>query len=311
MDLRRLEIFCRVVELKSFTKAAEAVYLSQPTISEHVRTLEELLGEKLIDRLGKEILPTPAGRILYRYATRILKLRDQAVQALARYRGDLSGKLILGASTIPGTYVLPKLIGSFKAEHPNIQIALRIGSTAEVAAAVLSGQLEFGMVGSKWEDQRLQLEALFSDELVLAVPAEHPWAGREDVAMEALYGEPFILRQHGSGTRMVMNEILGSHRFDFAKLMVVAEVTSTEVVRESIKARIGVSILSRQAVADDIRHGVLASVPIRGIRFTRPFYLVRRAKRELSPVSIAFLEHLRGGAGNDAAKAGPNRIQLA
>ncbi|OIP96584.1 MAG: LysR family transcriptional regulator, partial [Syntrophobacteraceae bacterium CG2_30_61_12] len=291
-----MEIFCRVLELKSFTKAAEAVYLSQPTISEHVRTLEELLGEKLIDRLGKEVLPTPAGRILYQYALKILQLREEAIQAIARYRGDLSGKLVLGASTIPGTYVLPKWIGSFKADHPDIQISLQIGSTGSVVESVLNGELEFGMVGSRWEDRRLQLEALFSDELVLAVYAGHPWAELTEVPMSALYGEPFIMRRRGSGTRMVMSEILGAHGFDFSRLTVVAEVAGTEVVRESIKARIGVSILSRQAVADDIRHGVLQAVPIQGIRFGRPFYLVRRAGRELSPVSSAFLEHLRGGA---------------
>jgi len=173
--------------------------------------------------------------------------------------------------------------------------------------SVLNGELEFGMVGSRWEDRRLQLEALFSDELVLAVYAGHPWAELTEVPMSALYGEPFIMRRRGSGTRMVMSEILGAHGFDFSRLTVVAEVAGTEVVRESIKARIGVSILSRQAVADDIRHGVLQAVPIQGIRFGRPFYLVRRAGRELSPVSSAFLEHLRGGArgGVGAAEAAP------
>lgn len=296
MDLRRLEIFCKVLELKSFTKAADAVYLSQPTISEHVRTLEEMLGEKLIDRLGKEILPTSAGRLLYGYAQKILQLRDEAVQAMAGYRGDLSGKLILGASTIPGTYIFPKLIGAFKSEHPDIQISLNITNTADVVESVLKGDLEFGMVGSKWEDSRLQLEALFADELVLAVHADHRWAREASITMEALYGEPFILRHRGSGTRMVMDQILASKGFDFSKLWVVAEMAGTEVVRESIKAKIGVSILSLQAVAEDIEHGVLAAVPIEGIRFERPFYLIRRARRELSPVSAAFLEHLHDSA---------------
>jgi DNA-binding transcriptional LysR family regulator len=104
MDIHRLEVFCRVVDLQSFTKAAEASYLTQPTVSEHIRALEEALDEKLVDRLGREVLPTPAGKILYRYARNIIALRDEAIQALDRYKGKLSGHLLIGASTIPGTF---------------------------------------------------------------------------------------------------------------------------------------------------------------------------------------------------------------
>jgi DNA-binding transcriptional LysR family regulator len=293
MDMRRLEVFCKVVELKSFTKAGEALLLAQPTVSEHLRTLEDMLGEKLVDRLGRQVLPTPAGKIFYQYARNILQMREEAIQALGQFKGNLSGRLILGASTIPGTYILPKLIGSFKSAHPAIQITLRIGDTAEIVEGVVAGDLEAGFVGSKWNDRRLVMEEVFSDELVLAVVPEHPWAQKGGISVEELPGEPFIHRERGSGTRMAMTRILEDHGFDPSRLMGVAEMGSTEAVRQGIKARIGASILSREAVAEDIRHGSLVAVEIEGIAFLRPLYLIQRKNRQTSPLGAAFLLHVR------------------
>ena len=293
MEMRRLEAFCRVVELRSFTEAAKALSLSQPTVSEHIRILEEILGERLLDRLGREVLPTPAGRVLFQYARAIVQMRDEAVQALKQFSGNLAGKLVLGASTIPGTYMLPKHIGAFKSAHPAIQITVRIGDTAETVEGVLEGNLEAGVVGSRWSDRRLTMEELFSDELVLAVPSDHPWASKGLITLEDMAGEPFILRESGSGTRMVMKRILEENRCDLTDVKVVAEMGSTEAIRQGIKAKIGISILSRQAIAEDIEHGLLAQVDIEGIHFKRPLYLIQRKNRQMTPLCTAFLNHLR------------------
>jgi DNA-binding transcriptional LysR family regulator len=293
MDMRRLEVFCKVVELKSFTKAGEALLLAQPTVSEHLRTLEDMLGEKLVDRLGREVLPTPAGKIFYQYARNILQMREEAIQALGQFKGNLSGRLILGASTIPGTYILPKLIGSFKSAHPAIQITLRIADTAQIVSDVLDGNLEAGVVGSKWNDRRLVMEEVFRDELILTVVPEHPWARKGKISLEDLPQEPFIHRERGSGTRMAMSRILEDHGFDPTRLMGVAEMGSTEAVRQGIKARIGASILSREAVAEDIEQGSLAAVAIEKISFLRPLYLIQRKNRQISPLGTAFLTHVR------------------
>ncbi len=295
MEMRRLEVLCKVIELKSFTKAAEALSLSQPTVSEHIRSLEEALGERLIDRLGREVLATPAGRLFYQYARNIVQLREEAVQALEQFKGNLSGHLTLGASTIPGTYVLPRFIGSFKAIHPATQMTLRISDTAQIVKDVVEANLEAGLIGSKWNDRRILLEELFTDELILSVFAGHVWARKKRIRPDELSGEPFILRERGSGTRMVMERILDEHGVDLSRLFVVAEMGSTEAVRQGIKARIGVSILSRHAVEDDIQNGTLAPVEIEGIRFCRPLYLVQRRNRRLSPLCAAFLDHLRMG----------------
>jgi DNA-binding transcriptional LysR family regulator len=293
MDLHRLEVFCKVVELKSFTRAAEMINLSQPTVSEHIRSLEETAGVKLLDRLGREVMPTKAGLILYRYAQKLLQVRREALQALHQYRGKLAGHLYLGASTIPGTYILPPLIGNFKFEYPDIQITLRIANSRLTAQEVLSGDLELGVVGAQWQENGLEWEKVFADELVLALHPDHPWAGRPSVSPSELAGEPFIHREHFSGTRRVMTRFLETHGFDPANLSVVAEMGSTEAVRESIKARIGISIISLLAVAEDIERGSLVTVPLAGIDMHRPFYLITRKNREHSPLCSVFLQHLR------------------
>lgn len=296
MDLHRLEVFCKVVDLQSFTKAADASFLTQPTVSEHVRMLEEMVGEKLLDRFGREVLPTQAGKILYKYARQMIQIRNEALQALDRYKGVLSGHLTIGASTIPGTYVLPALIGSFKASYPTIQITLKISSSGQIVERILDGALEAGVIGAKWTDRRIELEEAFADELVLAVPPGHPWASLPSLPLETLAGEPFILRERGSGTRIVAFKALEAAGFDPSRLHPMAEMGSTEAVRQGIKAGIGVSILSAQAVVEDVEHKKLVMVPIEGVQIHRPFYLAQRKSRQSSPLCAAFLEHLRKNA---------------
>jgi len=296
MDIHRLLVFCKVVELQSFTKAAEAVSLTQPTVSEHIRALEDLLGEKLIDRLGREILPTPAGRILYQYAREIIQLRDKAVQALEKFKGNLSGTLHIGASTIPGTYLLPSLIGAFKANYPSIQIILKIAGSGDVVQKILDGSVEFGMIGARWDDKRISLSEIYSDDLVLVVHPGHPWEGRESVELSELAGMPLVSRERGSGTRLVMLQALEAAGIPSSRLNVVAEMGSTEAVRQSVKARIGMAILSSFAVKEDIAAGMLIQVSINGLRIHRPFFLAQRRNRELSPLCSAFLEHVRADA---------------
>ena len=293
MNIHRLAVFCKVLELHSFTKAAEAVCLTQPTVSEHVRALEEVVGEKLVDRLGREALPTPVGKILYQYAKDIIRLRDEAVQAIEKFRGNLSGTLCIGASTIPGTYILPELIGDFKKMCPSIQITLKISDSTEVVDRIADGMVEFGVIGASWEDRRITLEEVFSDELVLAVYRGHPWEARKSVGIEELAEQPFILRERGSGTRMVMNQALDAIGFSTTRLNLVAEMGSTEAVRQGIKSRIGISILSRRAVSEDIEHGSLFLVSVEGLHLYRPFYLAQRKNRQPSPLCSAFLDYLR------------------
>ncbi len=293
MDIKRLEIFCKVVELKSFTRAAEAVFLSQPTVSEIVRQLEEAFGEKLLDRLGREVLPTPVGEVVHRYARGIVGLQREAFEAVASFCGTVSGTLRIGAGTVPGTYLLPRLLQSFRSDHPSIRFALKIAGTARVAEELAAGDMELAITGGVCSVPQLAWERLCSDELMLAVFPGHPWARRDVVAVEELVGEPFILREEGSGTRTALVEALGRNGFDSSRLQVVAEMDSSEAIRQGIRARLGISILSSLVVAEDLSAGVLVAVPLQGVRLERPLYLARRRNRQLSPAAAAFLCHLK------------------
>ena len=159
MDLRQLEVFCKVVELKSFSRAAEAIFLTQPTVSQHVSALESFFNLQLLDRMGKEILPTHAGELLYQYAQEILHLKEKACQSLSHYAGKKSGHLRVGASTIPGEYILPALIGSFKEQFPEITVTLSIGDTRQIVDAVTAGRIEIGVVGAKIRSEHLTYQS--------------------------------------------------------------------------------------------------------------------------------------------------------
>ena len=293
MDIRKLEVFCKIVDLKSFSKAAESVSLTQPTVSEHVRQLEDLLGEKLLDRLGREVLPTPAGELLFRYAVRLIKLQDETFQAIRQFSGNLTGDLVLGASTIPGAYLLPRLIESFQSRHPAIRLRLKIADTAKTIHHLLSGEMEIGIIGARARVPALESTDIFSDRLILVVPPRHPWAKVSTISLEDLPMQPFILREEGSGSRTVMNEELLRHGFNPAALSPVAEIDSSEAVRQAVKAGLGIAILSSLALAEDLEKGSLVQVSIEGVDIRRPFYLVQRKNRQLSPLAQAFLEHLR------------------
>lgn len=301
MDLHKLAVYCKVIELKSFTRAAKAMFLSQPTISEHIRALEQETGQHLIDRLGREINTSEAGKILYSYARKMLRLQQEALAAMGHYSGNLAGRIAIGAGTIPGAYVLPEKIGAFKKIYPDITITLRIAGSRNIAGEILTGELEMGILGAQWRENGLIWQELFNDELILAVAADHPWAKQREITLEQLTEEPFIMRDHSSGTRRAVTQILEQHGLNPAHLNVVAEMGTTEAIRQSIKAAIGISILSSQAVKDDIAYGSLVEVTIQGLKMIRPFYMVTRKNQTLSPLCTAFIATLTSTADKNAA----------
>ena len=305
MDLHALEVFCKIVELKSFSRAAEAVLLSQPTVSGHIKVLEDALGLRLFDRAGKHISTTQAGELLYGYARRILTLRAEAEQALAEFKGGLKGSLCIGGSSIPGAYILPPLIARFKQDYPDVKIHLKIGDSREACHAVAEGHCDLAAVGARFEDTRLRFEPLAEDEMVLVVPPKHPWARRPSARVKDLPGQPFIVREVGSGSRQYAERALAEKGLDPGELRVVAEMGSNEAVRQAVKAGFGVAIMSRRAVEDDLKAGSLAAVRIESVRFLRQFYIASHRTRTQSPACRAFLRLLGKGDGAAAGPAGP------
>jgi DNA-binding transcriptional LysR family regulator len=292
MDLRRLEIFAKVAELGSFSRAAEALFLTQPTVSEHIRSLEEELGVQLLDRLGRGTTPTRAGQLLLGYAKRMLALGREARQAMDRFQGRVLGELVVGGSTIPGEYVLPGLVGGFKRKYPEISICLLIGSSRQVSDWVEEGRVEVGVVGAQPGGRALESAPLMGDELVIVTGADHPWARREAVSLEELRAEPMIVRERGSGSREALERALADAGLDLEACRVVGEIGSTQAVKQGVRAGVGVSLVSSRAVVDEVRAGLVGSTRLQGPAIARNFYLVTHRDRSRSPLAQAFLEFL-------------------
>ena len=298
VDLWRLEIFCRVVELKSFSKAAKAVYLSQPTVSSHIKDLENHFECKLVDRLGREVVPTKAGSLLYGYATKIIALKQEAENALAEFQGKIKGRLTIGGSTIPAGYILPPLLGKFKEDFPGVVVTVVQGDTGRIISDTLEGNVEFGIVGAKAREVQLIQEKIIDDQMSLIVPRMHKWSAKRCVAMDELLKEPFVMREQGSGTRKSIEQVLDKSGHSISSLNIVAEMGSTEAIRQGIKAGVGVSILSECAVAEELATGSLKKVKIKGLSFGRAFYLTFHRHRTQSPLSRTFIKFLNRQVAN-------------
>ncbi|OGL06498.1 MAG: LysR family transcriptional regulator [Candidatus Rokubacteria bacterium RIFCSPLOWO2_02_FULL_68_19] len=288
MDARQIEIFVKVAELGSFSKAAEALFLTQPTVSEHIRGLEEELGVRLLDRLGRGAAPTKAGQLLLGYGRRILELHREARQALDQFQGRMSGELVIAASTIPGEYVLPALIGRFKEKYPDIAISLLIGDTQRVVEWVLEGRAELAVAGAQIDHRALEYRELMPDELVLVVSAAHPWHGKKTATLEEVRAEPLIVRERGSGSRHALEKALAEVGLDLSDFRVVGEMGSTQAIKQGVKAGVGISLISKRAVAEECQHGTLHCVKVKDLRFSRAFYLVTSTTRSRSPLAEAF-----------------------
>ncbi|MDI6797147.1 MAG: selenium metabolism-associated LysR family transcriptional regulator [Desulfatibacillaceae bacterium] len=290
MDLWQLTIFVNVVEKGSFSKAAQSVHLSQPTVSSHIKDLEEHFGCQLLDRMGRKAVPTRGGEILYRFAKKLLALRDEAQAALAAFTGKPSGKLNIGGSTIPGSYLLPLIIGRFRESYPAVSLTLSVGDSKAMMQKTLEGEVEAAVVGAPANDKRLAEQKIADDAMRLIVWAGHPFAKMASVSFELMAKEPFVLREEGSGTRKSLETSLARAGFGVADLTVAAHMGSTEAVRQAVKARLGVSILSTRAVAEELESKTLVAVDVPGLSLDRAFYLITRKQRTLSPVCAAFCD---------------------
>ncbi len=296
MDLHRLEVFVKVAELGSFSRAAEALSLTQPTVSEHVRALEDDLGVQLLDRLGRGAAPTPAGEVLLGYARRILVLMREARQAIDRFQGRMSGQLVVGGSSIPGEYVLPGLIGQFKAKYPEISISLRVGSSRDVSEWVEEGRVEIGVVGARPPARTLVARELMADEMVIIVAADHPWSGLKSVTLADVMTQPLILRERGSGSRDALERALGAVGTDVGAFRVAGEMGSTQAVKQAVRAGVGIALISKRAVEDECRAHLLWCVKVQDLNVSRSFHLVTHRDRTRSPLAQAFLEYVESQA---------------
>ena len=299
-DLRQLEIFSKVVELRSFSKAANAVFLAQASVSERIANLEKAIGTKLIDRLGRQILPTRAGELLYKHAVLLLDMKRTARLEMENFLGVKQGDIRLGGSTIPGEYILPEVIGRFYRKYPLISVSLTIADTGKIEELVHDGELELGVIGSKSSHREILHSELWKDEIVLAVPLEHRWANKRLISLKELYEEPFILREAGSGTLKILDVYLKEAGSDgVVALKAIARLGTSTSVKEAVKSGLGISILSSRALKTDLQANLLHTVKIKGLPpMLRSFYLIRHNRRIASPLCHAMIDFLHASDKN-------------
>ncbi|RJR47267.1 MAG: LysR family transcriptional regulator [Desulfobacteraceae bacterium] len=296
-DLRQLEIFSRVVELGSFSKAADAVFLAQASVSERVAILEEMVGARLLDRMGRRVVPTRAGELLYRHALTLLKMKKAAAMEMQDFLGMEAGEVEIGCSTIPGEYILPEVIGRFCRERPLVKVNQTIASSAEIESRVVEGLLELGVIGAGTANSFLESHELWMDELLLAIPANHRWAGRKDISLEEMSQEPYVSRAAGSGTLKIVEEHLLSRGLKGTEsLNVIARFGTSTAVKEAVKSGLGLSLLSSRAIRTEIRAGILIGLKLEDLPLLRRFWLIRDKRRSMSPLCKRMMIFLKRAA---------------
>lgn len=289
----RLLVFYNAAKRLSFSEAAEELYLTQPAVTFQIRKLENHYGTPLFYREKNRVSLTEAGEVLFLHAQKILACYEKAERELSQLSGVLQGRLVIGASTTMGEYILPKVLGDFKARYPRIEPFLEIGNSDRILNGVTSRYLDLGILAEKVENRALHQEKILEDELILITPPGHPLSRKKAADVTDLPKHRFIAREKGSGTRKETELCLKKAGLDPRKLRFSMWLGSSEAVKGAVEANLGVSILSRWAIRKELRLGTLRQVPIRKVRIIRDFKLIHYKKRILPPHLQTFVEFLR------------------
>ncbi|SEG01145.1 DNA-binding transcriptional regulator, LysR family [Caloramator fervidus] len=287
MDFKQIEAFVNVAKFKSFSKAAEAIFLSQPTISAHISNLEKELNTILFDRNSKEVTLTPAGKIFFEYAINLLNIRNNAIYSISEFEKKISGKLIIASSTTPCRFLLPLMVKKFTEVYPSVEFDVKEASTKNVVDLILKGDVELGIVGEVIHDERLDYKVIADDKLVVISSKDY----KDIKSINELIKEKFILREKGSATRNIFENYLAKKEL-LDKIKVVIEANSFEAVLQFVKNGLGISIISESACEDYIKAGYIKKHEVEGFDIKRNIYLAIHKKRTLSPAARAFCEFI-------------------
>ena len=294
MDTRQLAAFCAVVERKSFSQAAERLGVTQPAVSLQIRSLEQRLGRQLLDRSGRRVEPTEAGRRLYASAQRVLAAEESLLEDLdADDEGAITGTLELGASTGPGGTVVPLLLCEFQEHHPEVRVRLTVSDTQTVVDRVADRELEVGIVGAGRRHRGVAFEPFFRDEVVLACPLGHGFAGKT-VSLDDLKGEKLIVMQEGAGVRQVIEDELRTAGMRLRDLDVRLELGLQESVRSAVLAGHGIAFISRLAIEADLAAARIGTARVRGLDPVREIFLARASGRSETRAARAFVAFAQG-----------------
>jgi DNA-binding transcriptional LysR family regulator len=287
-NLNQLRVFHRVATLLNFTRAAEELHLTQPGISKHIKDLEEHYGTRLFDRLGKKVVLTQAGEVLFRAVTEAFRLIDEANVRISDLKGLVGGNLNIGASIMIGTYLLPRVLAKFRHRYPGVDISMDISLSRQIEDKVLNGTLEVGLTGHRPADTRLIVQKFKSDRMVLIVSAGHNWAKRrKPIGLREVTDQTFLLPRQGSGTRKILEDLFQRHG---SRLKHTMELGTTEGVKKGVEAGLGISIISQHIVQSELAAGLIKSLTLKGADLRRDLFVVYRKDRYLSAAAQEFLK---------------------
>jgi DNA-binding transcriptional LysR family regulator len=292
MSDRRLQVFHRVAQALSFTRAAVSLGMSQPAVTFQVRQLEDDLGTRLFDRSHNRISLTPAGRSVFEHAERIFSLYAEMEQSVQALTGENRGTLTIGASTTIAEYMLPALLGDFRQAYPEVNIRLRVSNTEGVVASVADSSLDLGIVEGAVDNKQLTVEACRVDRLVVVLPNKHPLSDEAALTLQQLLPFPFIFRESGSGTRSVFAQYLREQGYEEADLDNALELGSTEAIKGAVQAGMGLSVVSEATVEKELALGLLRAIPLQPA-LTRDFSFVRQRQKFRSRLAESLFEFAR------------------
>lgn len=299
MNLKQLEVFLAVADTNSFSRAAEATFITQPTVSQHICSLETEFDLKLLDRTGKGAFPTEGGKILLEHARQIVSRVKEVPSAMKRFKGLEEAILWMGASNIPGNYVVPVVLDSFLKYYSGVALRILEGDSRETLERLKNGEIEIGIIGSRFDEGDIDFQPLGRDKIVLAVKRDHPWAKRKFVELGEFLNERYIIREAGSGTEKTAREALVKAGIEPSLMKVQASLGSNEAIKQAVILGIGAAFISEISIRKELAQGDVATVKIKGLTISRRFYLVSRLKRELSPPALAFANMLLKIYGNN------------
>lgn len=287
-----MRVFITVAEKKNFSKAAKALSLTQPAVSFQIQTLEQYYQTMLFDRVNRHIKLTSAGELLLEYAIHMNNLQAELEKNMQQLTGHVKGELLVGASTTIGEYILPFIVGDFKKEYPDVNVTIDIMNSEQVETLVKNRSIDIGIIEAAPMDKDLVTTKFLDDEMSLIVPADHPWAAKGKITLEELREEPFIVREPGSGSRLVVEQAMIDADFDVESLNIVMEIGNTSAIKAAVISGLGMAIISKWATKDVVKMGKVAQVEIEGLNMHRNFNIIVNKDKFESEAASKFIDYL-------------------
>ena len=288
-----MRVFITVADKKNFSKAAKALSLTQPAVSFQIQTLEQYYQTMLFDRVNRHVKLTAAGELLLDYAIHMNNLQAELERNMQQLTGHVKGELLIGASTTIGEYILPYVVGSFKQDYPDVNVTIQIMNTKDIGTAVSSKTFDLGIIEGPLKPQdSMKTYKFLEDELVLAMPADHPLAAKGSITLEELKTLPYITREPGSGSRLIFEQALIDADFDIEDLNIVMELGSTTSIKSAIMGGLGISTISKWAIQDLVKTGKVVALNIEGLTLTRNFNIILNTEKFQSEATGKFLDFL-------------------